>query len=184
VSLQSNNIISFITMVIIVKSDQVVRISGATICSLYARTKNVSIFGDNNTICVNASYIRGNGNSVDGDSNEVNGDQNTIAGNYCTIAGNDNCVVGSENNVIGEGNSENGNASSDIITDEEPNESWDLEVMDSPPRCVVCMDKSPSVRIDPCGHSSFCAGCFLKLNKNDGCPVCRGTITKASRIIL
>jgi hypothetical protein len=53
--------------------------------------------------------------------------------------------------------------------------------------CVVCLDRPSGVRFSPCGHRNTCICCFtglirtLKTNEPLQCPVCRTTVTGASR---
>jgi hypothetical protein len=41
--------------------------------------------------------------------------------------------------------------------------------------CVVCFEKTPNTRLQPCGHNSFCKNCISIWAVN--CPVCRERIT-------
>ena len=43
--------------------------------------------------------------------------------------------------------------------------------------CCVCMDKEPTVTLNPCGHKCICALC---LNSISHCPLCRELINKKS----
>merc|ERR1712228_497511 len=38
--------------------------------------------------------------------------------------------------------------------------------------CVICWENEPDVRLEPCGHSSFCQTCINELKPAE-CPICR-----------
>lgn len=46
--------------------------------------------------------------------------------------------------------------------------------------CVICMDATRCVALNPCNHLVYCAEC-MESNENDKtCPVCRQTYTAHS----
>jgi len=47
--------------------------------------------------------------------------------------------------------------------------------------CVVCLEKPQEMAIDPCGHMSMCEECMTSVKD---CPICRGPIHKAMKIII
>jgi len=47
--------------------------------------------------------------------------------------------------------------------------------------CVVCLENLQEMAIDPCGHMSMCEECMKSVKD---CPVCRGPIHKAMKIII
>jgi hypothetical protein len=48
--------------------------------------------------------------------------------------------------------------------------------------CVVCLDETKEVLIEPCGHLALCGNCANGYNDSVGCPMCRGPITKKRKI--
>ena len=51
-----------------------------------------------------------------------------------------------------------------------------------PQKCVICLDKSASHAIVPCGHRAVCETCGDKLCAGQACPVCRRKIEDVRRI--
>jgi len=47
--------------------------------------------------------------------------------------------------------------------------------------CVVCFENPQEMAIDPCGHMSMCEECMKSVKD---CPICRGPIHKAMKIII
>ena len=47
--------------------------------------------------------------------------------------------------------------------------------------CIICFDNEPNARLEPCGHSHFCAQCLFDQNIKT-CPICRTTISKKIKI--
>jgi len=47
--------------------------------------------------------------------------------------------------------------------------------------CVVCLERPHEMAIDPCGHMSMCEECMKSVKD---CPICRGPIHKAMKIIV
>jgi len=47
--------------------------------------------------------------------------------------------------------------------------------------CVVCLENPQEMAIDPCGHMSMCEECMKSVKD---CPICRGPIHKAMKIII
>jgi hypothetical protein len=48
--------------------------------------------------------------------------------------------------------------------------------------CVICMDSKKNYLIEPCMHLCICSNCVDKVK--DSCPVCRGKVTKKTRIFI
>eukprot|EP00045_Choanoeca_perplexa_P004300 m.37345 g.37345 ORF g.37345 m.37345 type:complete len:355 (+) comp12496_c0_seq1:147-1211(+) len=50
--------------------------------------------------------------------------------------------------------------------------------VDAQEECVVCLDRRPSVLVEPCGHLCLCDACGVELSNQPTdmlrCPVCRG----------
>merc|ERR1712008_159956 len=47
--------------------------------------------------------------------------------------------------------------------------------------CVICLENPQEMAIDPCGHLSMCEECIKSVKD---CPICRGPIHKAMKIII
>eukprot|EP01083_Nonionella_stella_P033085 90584_1 len=41
--------------------------------------------------------------------------------------------------------------------------------------CVICWEREPNLRLEPCGHASFCEKCINELKPTE-CPICRTKI--------
>jgi hypothetical protein len=57
--------------------------------------------------------------------------------------------------------------------------------------CVVCMDRQRQIVLLPCGHLVLCQVCSEALFGKDGknsaaktCPICRGYVSYAMRVLL
>lgn len=48
--------------------------------------------------------------------------------------------------------------------------------------CCVCLDKAPTVVLNPCGHKVVCENCYQKIK--DSCPVCRTKIVRQIEITI
>ena len=48
-------------------------------------------------------------------------------------------------------------------------------------QCIFCFKYRINARFSPCEHKVCCAGCYLKLVKNE-CPVCRAAITRVMNV--
>jgi len=49
--------------------------------------------------------------------------------------------------------------------------------------CIICMEEKKSHVFVPCGHVCVCDACSLRtIQRNDGCPVCRGNVTHSMRL--
>lgn len=50
--------------------------------------------------------------------------------------------------------------------------------------CKACYSRPQDCCIVPCGHTYFCYECYTeKYDETKGCPVCKGSIVMAARII-
>lgn len=64
----------------------------------------------------------------------------------------------------------------DIVNQRDPS----IDEIESSNKCVICLDKSLSVAIRPCGHVIACFDCAQKLPNE--CPICRNVILDTLRI--
>lgn len=46
--------------------------------------------------------------------------------------------------------------------------------------CIICWENEPNLRLEPCGHSSFCQSCINELKPTE-CPVCRTKVHTSRR---
>ena len=47
-------------------------------------------------------------------------------------------------------------------------------------KCVICLDKSVSIALQPCGHLCICQNCVKKMQNE--CPICRSAFQSTLRI--
>ena len=55
-------------------------------------------------------------------------------------------------------------------------------VTDKIGKCVICLDKSSTHAVRPCGHLIACSDCAEKLSKE--CPICRCIISDTLKIFI
>jgi len=151
----------------------------------------VVVRGDGNMVIIDDGLVEGKNNSIGGDGNTIRGDENDLDGHKCTVIGNKNIIRGNENKIRGKDNKITGlsneyeceepSRSTEISAT--PDHTWDTPVPEEPLCCAICFTNMPSVRLDPCGHSSLCGSCYNQLQNKKQCPICRTSVKKAGRII-
>jgi ferredoxin len=41
-------------------------------------------------------------------------------------------------------------------------------------QCILCYKNKKNITLSPCNHNIMCSACYVKLEKKNECPVCRG----------
>jgi hypothetical protein len=41
-------------------------------------------------------------------------------------------------------------------------------------QCILCYTNKKNITLSPCNHNIMCSACYVKLEKKNECPVCRG----------
>ena len=44
-------------------------------------------------------------------------------------------------------------------------------------QCILCYTNKKNITLSPCNHNIMCSACYVKLEKKNECPVCRGGTT-------
>jgi hypothetical protein len=147
--------------------------------------RRVEITGMNNALEGDDFNVFGDFNTIHGGFGKIVGSGNTICGIEVTIQGNDNYILGSVTSVSGTDNNLNGKDYEEVADPvAAPVADPVADSNDEIPKCTICLTAKPNVRLDPCGHASFCHECVCVLSRTTTCPICRTPVRQAQKFYL